>query len=100
MSTQDADRYRSGRLTGDGYAFRVAAKCRNVPLNPRECGDLVHQAVIPGRVMRGLAGQLWMRKKAERAKSIRYGDNDYAFVREPVAPVQGHPGPSGDVPAA
>ena len=66
---QDADRYRSGGLTGDGYAFRVAAKGRNVPLNPFECGDLVHQAVVPGRVVRGLARQLRMRKKAKRTQA-------------------------------
>jgi len=30
-----------------------------------------------------------MREKAERANSVRDGDNDYAFVREPVTPVQG-----------
>src|SRR5260370_36698617 len=38
-----------------------------------------------------------MRKEAKRAKSIRDGDNDHAFVREPVAPVQGHRGRSVDV---
>ena len=35
--------------------FRVAAKGCNVPLHPFECGDLIHQAVVSGRVVRGLA---------------------------------------------
>jgi hypothetical protein len=55
-SHQDADRYRTRRLTGDGHAFRVTAKGPNVPLNPLECGDLIHQAVVSGRVVWGLSG--------------------------------------------
>ena len=85
---QDADRYRPGGLTGDGYTLRVAAKGSNIPLDPFECGDLVHQAVVPGRVVRGLARQFRKGKKPEWAEPIGDGDNDHAFLREPVAPVQ------------
>ena len=51
---EDANRYRTGGLTSDGYVLRVAAKGGNVPLNPFECGDLVHQAVVSGRMVQGL----------------------------------------------
>src|SRR5258708_32413209 len=47
--------------------------------------------------MRSLVCQLWMRKKAEGTESIRDGDNDHAFVRELVAPIQGHRGRPVDV---
>src|ERR1700741_5217996 len=50
--------------------------------------------------MWGLARQLRMGEKPERANSIGDRDNDHAFVREAVAPVQGHRGRSVDVPTA
>ena len=87
---QDADRYRPGGLTGDGDTLRVAAKGSNIPLDPLECGDLVHQAVVSGRVVRGLARQFRKGKKPEWAKPIGDGDNDHAFLCEPVAPVERH----------
>ena len=52
---QDTDGYRTGGLTGDGYTFRVTAKSRNILLDPFKCGDLIHQAVVSGRVVRRLA---------------------------------------------
>jgi hypothetical protein len=39
-------------------------------------------------VVRGLACEFRKRKKTERTESIGDGDNDHAFVREPVSPVQ------------
>src|ERR1700722_17155617 len=51
---EDANRYRTGGLTSDGYVLWVAANGGDVPLNPFERGDLVHQAVVSRRMVRGL----------------------------------------------
>jgi len=56
-SREDADRYGTGGLTGDGYVFWVATKGRNVSIHPSESGDLVHQTVVARLVVRGLALQ-------------------------------------------
>jgi hypothetical protein len=69
--------------------FRSPPKA-NIPLNPFECGDLVHQAIVPGRVVRGFASQSSMGEKTKRTDAICDVHNDHAFVREPVTPIQGH----------
>src|SRR6202041_768734 len=51
-------------------------------------------------MMWGLARELGMREKAERAESIGDGDDEDAFMREPVAPVQRHRRRAVDVAAA
>ena len=76
-------------MTGDGYTFRVTTKGCNVPLNPFECGDLIHQAVVSRRVVRDLARELRKRKKTKRTKPISDGDSDDTLLRKPVTPVRG-----------
>src|ERR1700719_2668046 len=50
-------------------------------------------------MMRRFARQFRMCKKSERTDAIGDGDNHHAFVREAVAPVQGHCGRAVDVAA-
>ena len=51
-------------------------------MHPFECDDLVHQAVVPGRMVRGLARQLRKRKKAKWRPSrvTQFVDNDDAIL--------------------
>ena len=53
-----------------GIHFRVTAKGCNVSLTPFEYGDLIRQAVVPGRMVLGLAR---LAQEVEENQAVQVG---------------------------
>src|SRR6185437_8542055 len=64
---------------------RTATEGRDVLVNPLQCGDLIEQPVVAGRMMRGLGGQLRMREEPEDSQAVVRGDYDHAPARHVLA---------------
>jgi hypothetical protein len=70
---------RSGRLAADGDVVRVAAKCRDVFVNPAQRGDQVEKSVVARGMDAGFRGQLRMREETKGPQPVIYGHHDDAF---------------------
>jgi hypothetical protein len=75
---------RPSRLSHNGDVVRVAAKCRNVLLNPFDCRELIQHTPVARAVVTSdfleFSGQLGVRHPAEGACAVVVVDEDDAFV--------------------
>src|SRR6185437_13906898 len=82
---QQIHRHGPRGFPGDRDLRRIATEGRDVVVNPLQCGDLIEQPVVAGRMMRGLGGQLRMREEAEDSQAVVRGDYDHAPARHVLA---------------
>src|SRR6185437_4003716 len=82
---QQIHRHGPRGFPGDRDLRRIATEGRDVVVNPLQCGDLIEQPVVAGRMMRGLGGQLRMREEPEDSQAIVRGDHDHASTRHVLA---------------
>ena len=89
--TEDLLRHRSGtrRLAHQQDLGRIAAKLRNVVMDPLERCVLIQKTVVAG-VTALLFGQFRMRHEAQNAEAIVEIDKDRSVLGNVLATVEGH----------
>jgi hypothetical protein len=80
-----AHRERAGRFAKDRDILRIAAKGRDVLLDPAECGHLIELAVVARSISARLTRELRVRKEPEDAQPVIDRDNDDPLARERIA---------------
>ena len=95
---QQTDRYRSGRFTDDGYPRWITAECRDIGLNPAQCGNLIEVAVVANAAVCGCT--LRVCQKSEHAQTVVHGDRDDTLGSQCRAIVAWLRAVAGDVAAA
>ena len=75
-------------LSENRHSVRIAAKRRDVALNPPQRGSLVHIAIVAAHIVRRLGRQRRMRKEAAPPHPIIHADDDDPLARERVRRVQ------------